>query len=132
MSPTASKRLSDRLRRRSRIHESGSMRLFTSWPGLCHGCPVKKRLYNKDLWTRLCFAGIARIETEAKYPMARQNIVLQEILRQLPWARCNALVTEHQADKHIRTLPARTMLITLLYAQLAGLAGLRETAGGTH
>jgi hypothetical protein len=64
--------------------------------------------------------------------MARQNIVLQEILRQLPWARFNALVTEHQADKHIRTLPARTMLITLLYAQLAGLAGLRETADVTQ
>jgi IS4 transposase len=64
--------------------------------------------------------------------MAHQNIVLQEILRHLPGARLNALVSQHQADKHVRTLPTRTLLITLLYAQLAGLAGLRETADVTR
>ena len=64
--------------------------------------------------------------------MARQNIVLQEILTHLPLARFNALVAEHQADKHVRTLSTKTMLITLLYAQLAGLAGLRETADVTR
>ena len=64
--------------------------------------------------------------------MARQNIVLQDILRHLPAARLNALVAEHQADKHVRTLPTRTLLITLLYAQLAGLTGLRETADVTR
>ena len=64
--------------------------------------------------------------------MAHQNIVLQEILRQLPRTRVNALVTQHQADKRVRTLPTQTLLITLLYAQLAGLAGLRETADVTQ
>lgn len=64
--------------------------------------------------------------------MAHQTIVLQQILSQMPWARFNALVNQHQADKHVRTLTSRTMLITLLYAQLAGLAGLRETADVTR
>jgi hypothetical protein len=63
--------------------------------------------------------------------MAHQNIVLHEILTHLPWARFNALVIQHQSDKHIRTLSTKTMLITLLYAQLAGLTGLRETADAT-
>ena len=48
--------------------------------------------------------------------MAHQTIVLQQILSQMPWARFNALVNQHQADKHVRTLTSRTMLITLLYA----------------
>ena len=99
---------------------------------MTHGCPVKKSLYVKCLWIRLCFTGIARIETEAERHMVQQNIVLQEILSYLPLARFNALVTQHQADKHIRTLSTKTMLITLLYAQLAGLAGLRETADVTQ
>ena len=64
--------------------------------------------------------------------MAHQNIVLHEILGHLPWKRFNALVTEHQADKYVRTLSSKTMLITLLYAQLAGLTGLRETADVTQ
>jgi Transposase DDE domain/Domain of unknown function (DUF4372) len=63
--------------------------------------------------------------------MPYQNIVLQQILQQLPLAPFNALVTEHQADKRVRTLTTKTMLITLLYAQLAGLTGLRETADAT-
>ena len=63
--------------------------------------------------------------------MAYQNIVLQQILQQLPLAPFNALVTQYQADKHVRTLTTKTMLITLLYAQLAGLTGLRETADAT-
>ena len=64
--------------------------------------------------------------------MAHQNIILQEILRHLPRRRVDALVTQHQADKHVRTLSTKTMLITLLYAQLAGFAGLRETADVTR
>jgi hypothetical protein len=63
--------------------------------------------------------------------MAHQNIVLHEVLSEMPWSRFNALVTQHQADKHVRTLPTKTVLITLLYAQLVGLAGLRETADVT-
>jgi len=63
--------------------------------------------------------------------MAYQNIVLRQILNQVPSARFNALVTQHQADKRVRTLTTQTLLTTLLYAQLAGLTGLRETADAT-
>lgn len=64
--------------------------------------------------------------------MVHQNIVLHDILRGVPWAQFNASVTRHRADKRVRTLPTRTMFITLLYAQLAGLVGLRETADVTQ
>jgi len=60
--------------------------------------------------------------------IAHQNIVLQQVLHHLPLVPFSALVTQHQADKHVRTLTTKTMLFTLLYAQFAGLAGLRETA----
>lgn len=63
--------------------------------------------------------------------MAQQNIVLQQIITQLPWARFNTLVAQHQADKHVRTLTTRTLFLALLYAQFAGLTGLRETADAT-
>ena len=64
--------------------------------------------------------------------MPHQTIVLQEIIGRVPWARFNALVNEHQADKHVRVLPTRSMFLILLYAQLAGLAGLRATADVTQ
>lgn len=59
--------------------------------------------------------------------MTHQTIVLHELLTNLPWARFNELVSQHQADKHVRTLPTKTVFLALLHAQLAGLAGLRET-----
>jgi hypothetical protein len=64
--------------------------------------------------------------------MARRNIVLGQIVSHMPWARFDALVTQYKADKHTRTLSTRVMLLTLVYAQLAGLAGLRETADVTR
>jgi hypothetical protein len=63
--------------------------------------------------------------------MTQQTTVLHEILSQMPWQRLRALIAEHQADKHVRTLSTKTMFLTLLYAQLTGLAGLRETADVT-
>jgi IS4 transposase len=59
--------------------------------------------------------------------MPHRNIILHEILRLVPWARFKALVEEQGADKHVRTLSSKTQFVTLLYAQLAGLTGLRET-----
>jgi hypothetical protein len=49
------------------------------------------------------------------------------VLRHVPWNEFDALVEEHQADKHIRTLPTRTHFISLAFAQLSGISGLRET-----
>ena len=112
--------------------DQDTIRPSSSSSGSTHGCPVKKSLYVKRLWIQLGFTGIARIETEAECHMAHQNIVLQEVLSQIPWPRFNALVTEHHADKRVRTLSTKTMFVTLLYAQLAGLAGLRETIDVTR
>lgn len=59
--------------------------------------------------------------------MAHRNIVLHQLLAVIPWARFNALVAEYKADKWVKTLATRTQFITLLFAQLNGRSGLRET-----
>ena len=64
--------------------------------------------------------------------MARQNNVLQQILGQIPRTRFNALVTQHKVDWHVSALFTKTMLITLIYTRLAGIARLRETGDVTR
>lgn len=64
-------------------------------------------------------------------PKSKQTIVLQDILAHLPMRRVGALIAEHQADKHVRSFPTKTLLLTLIHAQIAGIGGLRETADGT-
>jgi len=59
--------------------------------------------------------------------MKHRNSVLHAVLQQLDWGQFNALVAAHQADKHVRTLPTKTQFITLAFAQLSGISGLRET-----
>ena len=59
--------------------------------------------------------------------MAYRNIVLKQLLSRVPWQRFNALVAEHQADKWVKALSTKAQFITLLFAQLKGRSGLRET-----
>jgi len=59
--------------------------------------------------------------------MKHRNSVLYAVLQQLDWGQFNALVAAHQADKHVRALPTKTQFITLAFAQLSGISGLRET-----
>ena len=45
----------------------------------------------------------------------------------MDWGKFDALVETYQADKHVRALSTKTQFITLAFAQLSGLTGLRET-----
>lgn len=47
-------------------------------------------------------------------------------LNRVPWPSLDALVKQHHCDKHVRKLPTKTQLVVLAYAQMAGIAGLRE------
>jgi IS4 transposase len=59
--------------------------------------------------------------------MRHRNCVLHGVLRQVPWRKFDALVEAHQADKHVRELPTKTQFVSLAFAQLCGISGLRET-----
>jgi Domain of unknown function (DUF4372)/Transposase DDE domain len=75
----------------------------------------------------LWFGRLAAIETRKRINiMQRRNTLLRDILKPMPWGAFDKLVDKHQANKHVRTLPARDQLITLLQAQLSGAASLRE------
>jgi hypothetical protein len=56
-----------------------------------------------------------------------QNIVFHGLLKHVPWARFAALVKEHGSDGEGRGLTSKQHLVALLYAQLFGASGLRET-----
>jgi IS4 transposase len=56
-----------------------------------------------------------------------RNTVIHDILDRVPWQAFDALVKQHSSDKHVRKLPTKTQFIVLAYAQMAGIAGLRET-----
>jgi predicted HTH domain antitoxin len=66
--------------------------------------------------------------------MRHQNSVLHGLLKHVPWAAFDRLVSEHDADARVRRLPTKAQFIALLYGQLAGAASLREieTALSSH
>jgi len=62
--------------------------------------------------------------------MQHQNSVFHQLLKHVPWAEFEHLVDHHRADFRVRTLPAKTQLVALLYGQLFGALSLREIVGG--
>ena len=59
--------------------------------------------------------------------MPHQNIVFHELLKHVPWTRFEALVAKHGTDVEARALKTKQHFLALLYAQFAGVSGLRET-----
>jgi hypothetical protein len=59
--------------------------------------------------------------------MQHRNTVLHSLLSHVRWDRFDAHVDRHDADKHVRTLPAKTQFIAMAYGQLSGASSLRET-----
>lgn len=66
--------------------------------------------------------------------MRHHNSVLHGLLKHVPWAAFDKLVTAHGADARVRRLSTKSQLVALLYAQLSGAASLREieTAMASH
>jgi len=56
----------------------------------------------------------------------QQNIVFQELLKQIRWTVFDRLVEEHSADKDERQIKCKAHLIAMLLGQLCGARGLRE------
>src|SRR5277367_2719677 len=67
------------------------------------------------IWTR------KRIDT-----VPHQNIVFHGVLKQIPWATFDRLVTQHNADWDERAVKPKAHLIAMLLAQFCGARGLRE------
>jgi len=55
-----------------------------------------------------------------------QNTVFRQLANRLPWAALERATAEHRADRGVRKLRTREMLLSLLYAQLAGARSLRD------
>ena len=55
-----------------------------------------------------------------------QNTIFRQVTGNLPWRRLDALIAEHRADRGVRSLSTRDMLLTLLFAQLSGTRSLRD------
>ena len=62
--------------------------------------------------------------------MPHKNSVFHDLLKWVPWDAFDALVSEHEADKHVRRLSSKSQLVALLYAQLSGASSLREIVDG--
>src|SRR5512142_276915 len=58
--------------------------------------------------------------------MAHQNSVLHQLVQLIPWDAFNRLVGQYGADDSQRGFTSRDHLVAMLYAQLAGIGGLRE------
>jgi IS4 transposase len=55
-----------------------------------------------------------------------QNIVFHDLLKQIPWAKFDLLVEQHNANSDERAATSKAHLIAMLYAQLGGKCSLRE------
>ena len=62
--------------------------------------------------------------------MPHHNSVFHSLLKHVPWHRFDALVDEHRSDAGVRRLTTKSQFTALLYGQLSGTCGLRETITG--
>jgi IS4 transposase len=62
--------------------------------------------------------------------MQHHNSVFHTLLKHVPWHRFEALVDEHRSDAGVRRLTTKSQFTALLYGQLSGTGGLRETITG--
>lgn len=58
--------------------------------------------------------------------MPHQNTVFRQLTKHLPEAPLDRLIAEHKADKGVRKLTTKGLLMTLLFAQLSEAKGLRD------
>jgi hypothetical protein len=58
--------------------------------------------------------------------MPHQNTVFRQLTKRLPWGALDRLIGEHKADKGVRKLTTRDMLLTFMFAQLSEARSLRD------
>jgi hypothetical protein len=54
------------------------------------------------------------------------NTVFRQLTKSLPWGVLDRLVAQHRADRGVRKLPTRDLLLALLFAQLSEARSLRD------
>ena len=60
------------------------------------------------------------------FAVPHQNTVFRQVSKLLPWAELDRLVAENRADKGVRRLCTRDLLLTLLFAQISEARSLRD------
>ena len=63
--------------------------------------------------------------------MPHQNIVMHDLVKQVPWDRFAELVAAHGADREVRKLTTKRHFLALLFGQFSGASSLREVVEGT-
>ena len=63
--------------------------------------------------------------------MPHQNIVMHDLVKQVPWGRFAELVAAHGADREVRKLTTKRHFLALLFGQFSGASSLREVVEGT-
>jgi IS4 transposase len=82
-------------------------------------------------WILVCFERLAAFETRKEaHVMLHQNSVFHSLLKHVAWHKLEQITARHDADARSRKLTTKKHLIALLYGQLSGTAGLRETVTG--
>ena len=66
------------------------------------------------------------LDTKRINAVRQQNIVFDELLKQIPWATFDRLVEQHDADRDDRAIKTKAHLIAMLLGQFCGARGLRE------
>jgi IS4 transposase len=80
---------------------------------------------------QLVFKRLATFWTrEGCNAVPHQNIVMHDLVKQVPWARFDELVAGHGADQDARKLTTKRHFLAMLYAQLSGASSLREIEAG--
>ena len=57
--------------------------------------------------------------------MRHETSLMGDLLKRIPWDRCDAIVDKHAADRRVRTLSTKSQLIARLHGQLSGAVSLR-------
>jgi hypothetical protein len=74
------------------------------------------------------------LDTKKDQAVRHQNSVLHSMLKLVPWKEFERLVDEYKTDELVRSFDTKSQLVSLIFAQLAGLASLRliEAAMASH
>jgi Transposase DDE domain/Domain of unknown function (DUF4372) len=96
-------------------------------PGQAHQRPARSVLEGVHGIDSTRFQLVANhLDTKGINAVQHQNIVFHGLLKQIPWAKFDLLVKQHDADWDDRVVKTRAHLIAMLHAQFCGARGLRE------
>src|SRR5258708_27812335 len=103
------------------------MRFGSSCPGLSHGRPARKVLEEvHGIDSARVQVVTNHLDPRKDQAVRQHNIVLQELLKHVPWQVLDDLVEQYGAEPDPRGLKTKAHLIALLLAQFHGMRGLRE------